>query len=77
MLDKENSSIISEVNYLDYRFKINWRLIGGFSLKYRLSDKWSFYLEPAYQQYLKSVYRDSGLKKASYIEIKSGIMYKF
>ncbi len=77
VLDRENSSIISEVNYLDYRFSVNWRILGGLSLQYRISDKWSFYVEPSYQQYLKSVYRESGLKKASYIEIKSGIMFKF
>ena len=77
VFNKEDARVIDVVNYLDYRFNINWRMIGGLSVRYRISDRLSFYLEPTYHQYLKSIYQNSGLKNVSYIEFKGGIIYKF
>ena len=77
MFNQEESQIIGTINYLDYRYKLNCRLISGVSVYYKISNKFSFYLEPSYQQYLKSVYKNTRLKNVSYFEIKSGVVYKF
>lgn len=77
VFNQEESSITGTINYLDYRFDLNCRFISGISVYYRLSNRFSFYLEPSYQQYLRSVYKNTRLKDVSYFEIKSGVVYKF
>ena len=77
VFNQQEASIINTVNYLDYRVDINYRFISGFSVLYRISDRFSIHLEPSYQQYIKSVYKNVGLKGVSYFEIKTGVVYKF
>lgn len=77
VFNESNSSITGTENHLEYRFGLNWRVIAGFGLYYKISGNFSFYLEPSYQQYLKSVYENASLDKATYIEFKSGLIYKF
>ncbi|MCD4772452.1 MAG: hypothetical protein K8R41_03600 [Bacteroidales bacterium] len=77
VFNEEQSNITGTINYMDYRLDLNCRFISGISAYYRLSNKFSFYLEPSYQQYLKSVYKNTRLKDVSYFEIKTGLVYKF
>lgn len=77
LLNESQARVTRVVNYLDYRFKVNWRIMGGVGMYYNFSDRLSFYLEPLYHHYMKSIYRNSGLKKVSYIEFKTGLVFKF
>ena len=77
LFNLEQSNIINNENSLNYRFQVNWRLICGMSFYYRISDKFLYFLEPSYQYYMKSVYKDIDLNNVTYFEFKTGFVYKF
>ncbi|MCF8235900.1 MAG: hypothetical protein K9G67_12915 [Bacteroidales bacterium] len=77
VFNESNSSITGTENHLEYRFGLNWRMMAGFGLYYKISGSFYFYFEPTYHAYLKSVYENASLDKATYIEFKSGLIYKF
>ncbi len=77
VFNKPDASVTDAVSYLNYRFKINWIIISGIGMYYKIANRFSFYIEPLYHHYLKSIYKNSGLKKVSYIELKSGIIFNF
>lgn len=77
VFNHEQSTVIGINNHLDYRFDMNYRILGGITFRYKISDRLSFYLEPSYHRYLKSVYRNASLRSVTYFEIKTGFLYKF
>jgi hypothetical protein len=77
LFDESQSSLVGVENHMIYRPTINWRMMAGAGLFYRLSNRISLYLEPGFDIYLNTVYPGTDLKNVSYYEIKFGILYRF
>jgi hypothetical protein len=77
LFNESQSSLVGIENYMVYRPTINWRLMAGAGIFYRLSNRFSIYLEPGYDVYLNTVYPGTNLKNVSYFQVKFGILYKF
>ncbi|MEN8226125.1 MAG: outer membrane beta-barrel protein [Bacteroidota bacterium] len=74
---EEDASIININNSLINRTKINWRIILGLNIDYRIADRWSIYAEPTYQQYMSPVYSQYNVKPGGMFNIKVGFRYFF
>jgi len=74
---KESASLTNIKSLAESRFEINYRVLGGFSAYYQISNKISINIEPSFQLYLKPLYKNEALKNATYFEVKAGIFYKF
>lgn len=77
LFSESESSLVGVENHMVYRPTINWRLMAGAGVFYRLSGRISFYLEPGFDVYLNALYPGTELQNASYYEVKFGILYKF
>ena len=75
--NEENASITQINNSLIYRTKTNWRLIFGLNINYNISELWSLYAEPTYQQYMSPIYTPNSIKGGGMLNIKLGIKYSF
>jgi opacity protein-like surface antigen len=78
--DPEENARIVDVDYqVPARSQINWQLMLGAGIDYRLSDRISFSLEPTFRYYLKSEYDipDDASSKSHSFGIKAGLNYKF
>ena len=74
---EENASITHINNSLIYRTKTNWRLILGLNIEYQMTDEWSLFAEPTYQQYMTPIYTPNSIKSGGMLNIKVGIKYSF
>lgn len=74
---EENASITRINNSLIYRTKTNWRLILGLNIEYQITDEWSLFAEPTYQQYMTPIYTPNSIKSGGMLNIKVGIKYSF
>lgn len=78
--DPEAHARIVDVDYqVPARTQVNWNLMVGAGIDYRLSERISFSLEPTFRYSLKSEYEipsDAGAKSHSF-GIRAGLNYKF
>ncbi len=75
--NEENAEITRITNNIIYRTKINWRLIFGLNIDYKIVERWSLYAEPSYQQYMTPLYSPNEIKSTGMFTIKLGIKYSF
>lgn len=70
LLNMENQTLV--------RSKNTWQFLLGLGAQYRITETFSFTLEPIYQQYLKSPYNDSGSSRLPYsFGFRAGLMVDF
>ena len=77
VFDEDQASLAGIDNHLVYRTPVSWRLLGGASIQFRVSNHLGLFFEPAYHIYLNTVYQGTGMNNVSYFEVKFGIRYKF
>ena len=75
--NEENAEITRITNNIIYRTKINWRLIFGLNVDYKIAERWSLYAEPTYQQYMTPLYSPDDIKGTGMFNIEVGIKYSF